>query len=416
MRNLSSTHHTGSHGSSNSDGEDVGGTAGIGVLSSGESLGAMAGAARRRRTSQAPGQQAFPKATSTSDVERRSPQHYLEEYNQNYGNHTTASSSSMEVRGHHHHKNNKDVSAGAAPHSTGGLGERYSTTASEVYYAQYHNHSPHHHQQQHPYQHHYDNPQHHHPQAGMMMMSLHRTHSTPNAHKLSFHHFERTFGLDPNPLAAVHFRKALHVPDSQYRQFLQESSGRKPPSVINPICCANLCAGFSCVGLIFMVFIGILLDTQPLFIAGTLPSALKENDNGKSSTIYFVTAERLPAATHAYQASYAYAVTMVVCLIYVYYERLQSMVRRRSYQDVPDATSLTTTTPGSSASTVGVVGDSTTDYHPHHHHHHHHQGYQMSMWNRLVATSSVKLRELWNHRGSADYKKRKTRKNCAKTI
>lgn len=245
--------------------------------------------------------------------------------------------------------------------------------------------------------------------------TLFRQHSVPpsNAHKLSFQHFESTFHLDPNPIAALHFRKALHVPDKDYRSFLPGGKLRDVTPTFHPVCCANVCAGFSFVGFIFFIFIGVLLDTQPLFIAGTLPAALKENDNGKTTTIYFVTAERLPMASNAYQASYAYILTMLACLVYAHFERLNSAIKRRSYQDVPDA----------EGSTAGVVGDdSLPDYHDDQSHPAS-PAYQMSPWNRLVSAASkstVKLRE-WavaaTARAWAGGTKRKTRKKtCAKTI
>lgn len=247
--------------------------------------------------------------------------------------------------------------------------------------------------------------------------ALFRQHSLPqsNAHKLSFQHFESTFHLDPNPMAAVHFRKTLHVADKDYRAFMAGGERQDARPTFHPVCCANVCAGFSLVGFIFFVFIGILMDTQPLFIAGTLPSALKENDNGKTTTIYFMTAERLPMATNAYQASYAYLLTMLACIIFAHFERFNSAMKRRSYQDVPDA----------DGSTVGIVGDSSLpDYHDGGAEAHPASpAYQLSPWNRIVGAASrstVKLREwaVTTTAGAwAGQTKRKTRKKtCAKTI
>jgi hypothetical protein len=344
-------------------------------------LGASEGAARRRR--------AYNQRQQKDESQlRHGPQHYFNEYsiyNMDTKNNIGDAPHSSSDLPFHHSNSQSDIGGNGA------------TAAADVFYSQYDMHYPHHH----------DN------RPGLYR---HNSYSTPNAHKASFQHFETTFHLDPNPLAAVHFRKALHVPDKDYKEFLAGGKGRDMSPVCHPICCANVCAGFSCVGFIFLIFIGILLDTQPLFIQGTLPTALKESDSGKVTTLYFITAERLPTASNAYQASYAYILTMMGCLIFVHYERLNAMVRRRSYQDVPDVATET-----ANSSTAGAVGaDGALPYH---------EGelpvpaYHLSTWNRLVMTASsktVQLREWAATKalgGPRDVTKRKTRKKtCAKTI
>ena len=110
-----------------------------------------------------------------------------------------------------------------------------------------------------------------------------------------------------------------------------------------------------------------------------------------------------------------------LCLIFIYYERLDRLVKRRAYQDVPDAT-----LPGtSSGSTIGVVDgdyyndeggatavvDSSAYYLPSH-----------NNWNRWN-TAATKVREwagtaiarVWN--GRARHKPRNKRtKASAKTV
>lgn len=341
---------------------------------------------------------------------RHSPQHYLDEYNKNAKNYVLdgsgAGNSASNNSSHHLAAHNMP-----APHSTGGFGISRGQTASDIYYAQYKNHIPQQQQQQqqHPQQYHFNSST---DNNTPSVVPLHRVSSAPNAHASSFQHFEKSFHLNPNPLAAVHFRKAVHVADKDYRVYMH-GHGRDTTPVMNPVCCANTCAGFSFVGFLFMLFIGILLDTQPLFIGGALPSTQKENDSGKTSTIYFVTAERLPLASHAYQTSIAYMMTMVGCLVFVYSERVNSMLRRRSYQEIPDAMSPPNT-PGSTAGVAGGGGDGNLpDYL-----HRDAEAYRhMSPWNRVVSNASVKLREttarVWNGRAKNT---RKTRKKNAKTI
>ncbi|CAB9521443.1 expressed unknown protein [Seminavis robusta] len=371
---------------------------------------AAAEAVRRRRGHPLTNQTNHFHQTATT-VERHSPQHYMAEYNKNYGLDITTSASVESITAPHSTGGIPTISttstSSAATYTHHGATGYSSTAASEIYYNQYYgsNHQ----------QHHNNNHQHHSRSSSYdeNNPALRRNSaSLPNAHKLSFQHFERSFHMDPNPLAAVHFRTALHVPDNQYRAFLH-GKGRDTTPVLNPICCANTCAGFSFVGFLFLVFIGILLDTQPLFISGTLPSAIKEYDGGKTATIYFVTAERLPSSSNAYQASFAYLATLLACLYYVHNERLD---KRRAYQDIPDA-----------ASTAGMVGGdvlpevvmNTATGEP---------GYRVSAWNRLAsATVTVRAREwvgaaaarIWNGRGAPNNPRagRKMRtKTCAKTV
>lgn len=341
---------------------------------------------------------------------RHSPQHYLDEYNKN--------SKPTVIHNSSHLSNSLNRSYNAAPHSTGGLGFSRSQTASDIYYAQYYNHDLQQQQQRQQQQQHYDGNN-----SMQQPPGLHRTNSFPNAHKASFQHFENSFHLNPDPLAAVHFRRALHVADKDYQDFLHGQGGRNTAPVLHPVCCANVCAGFSFVGVLFMIFIGILMDTQPLFIGGALPSTIKENDNGKATTIYFIPNERLPLASHAYQAGFAYLVSMIGCLVFVYYERMNSMMKRRSYQDVPDAMSP----PGTPGSNTGVVGGDEggllPDYRHNNTHRHGEAGaYELSPWSRVAGATSkstVKLREwasrVYNGRASAN-NNRKARKKNAKTI
>jgi len=365
--------------------------------------------------------------TTPQQLLRHSPQHYLDEYKKNNGGAAAGISTAAHRISH------------VAPNSAGGTGTdmmMYSQThggqtARDIYYAQYHNHYLQQQQQQptndNPYLTDITNQ----PSPGVAIGSgaggaggLHRVRSAPNAHKASFQHFERSFHMNPDPLAAVHFRKALHVPDKDYEEMLLGIRKKTTP-MFHPVCCANVCAGFSLIGFLFMIFIGILVDTQPLFIGGVLPETVKENDNGKTSAIHLLVDERLPMATAAYRSAVAYLLTMMACVWFVNRGRVTALNRRRMYQEVPDAQDP----PGTPESTVGVVGGVRV-----------HLGgesgsvlpgeyadnseYYVSPWNRIAsAAETVKLREwagsatarIWN--GRADNRgSRKTRKKNAKTI
>ncbi|MFN0318536.1 MAG: hypothetical protein ACKVQA_26215 [Burkholderiales bacterium] len=96
-------------------------------------------------------------------------------------------------------------------------------------------------------------------------------------------------------------------------------------------CCAGVCAGFSFTGFVFLFMIGVLLDTQPLYIGGVLPQQTIMSNNNKAVIKYLIPikrtkssnrssssnepmSERLPMATTAYNASLLYVVTFLVSL------------------------------------------------------------------------------------------------------
>jgi hypothetical protein len=163
------------------------------------------------------------------------------------------------------------------------------------------------------------------------------------------------------------FRTPLHVPDSQYGAYLlgvDNSRRRNGAPVLTRSCCAGTCAGFSAVGACFLLWVGIMLDTQPLYLPGTLPELVTQSTvtvkaNGEVRTYnkpviqYLVpgpTDERLPTATTAYKAAAAYFVTMLISLYlldpsnFEFFSRLARRVFSRfggnshsSYDDIPDS-------------------------------------------------------------------------------
>jgi len=194
------------------------------------------------------------------------------------------------------------------------------------------------------------------------------------------------------------FRTPLHVPDCEYEAYLLGLPRRKDTSIITKPCCASICAGFSLIGMLFLLFIGILLDKQPLYIPGTLPELVvqstfqyKNNDGDEVITYtkpviqYLVPGpadERLPIASTAYQAAAAYFVTFVASLYVLDPTRFAFLtklfvtrhLRRRSrdqYESLPDYDS---SLPTSSFDSNGMVRSSSS--------------YQPGVWNR--ATGSVK--------------------------
>ena len=163
------------------------------------------------------------------------------------------------------------------------------------------------------------------------------------------------------------FRAPLHVADSRYKEYLhgqvipRKRPSRQPP-IITKDCCLRGCFGFSVVGVLFLVFVGILLDTQPLYIKGSLPTQLVQSQTtGKYVTQYILPSSsmvivtegddatnnnsqqvmpysRLPMATVAYHAAWVYFFVAALC----WYARNRGWVHsrvyryRNRYQDIPD--------------------------------------------------------------------------------
>jgi hypothetical protein len=139
------------------------------------------------------------------------------------------------------------------------------------------------------------------------------------------------------------FRTPHHAPDNKYQAFLLGQTARRkgPGPMVNKVCCAQGCAGFSAVGAVFLFFIGFLLDTQPLFIKGSLPKMVVQTDDGSRPVVQYILPsgdERLPSARTAYQAGFMYLITIVICLYTLYPNWLQTQLYRRlqQYQDIPD--------------------------------------------------------------------------------
>lgn len=132
------------------------------------------------------------------------------------------------------------------------------------------------------------------------------------------------------------------IPDSSYQAYLL---GRRPKkksaSFFDKICCAKFCAFYSWIALMFFVFIGILLDTQPIYIKGVLPKSEQYEDGStKKQVIYdFSQSERLTSASHAYRAAFIYFLICCLCLAYAYNFQWWLKSRMGQYHDVPDADS-----------------------------------------------------------------------------
>ncbi|KAL3944671.1 MAG: hypothetical protein SGBAC_001229 [Bacillariaceae sp.] len=145
------------------------------------------------------------------------------------------------------------------------------------------------------------------------------------------------------------------VPDSSYQAYLKgQSFKKKKGSFVDGICFAKFCACFSTVAIMFFIFVGIIIDLQPMYLQGILIKHQQYNENQKMQTFYDLTqAERLDSARRAYQAAFFYFLTVCACLAYAYNFNFHFNSRMGQYHDVPDA-ETTNGNFGTSASTGGL--------------------------------------------------------------
>lgn len=152
----------------------------------------------------------------------------------------------------------------------------------------------------------------------------------------------------------IAYRTALHVPDNAYRAYLQGRTGksRKNLALVSKVCCLNTCIGFSMVAVIFLCFIGFLINAQPVLMTGTLEYRRIETSDGsgKFSNRYIIPrhGDMQPAARAAYRAALAYFFCILICIYALNPTRIQSQLYRfrNNYQDIPDhASSADSTLP-----------------------------------------------------------------------
>lgn len=137
----------------------------------------------------------------------------------------------------------------------------------------------------------------------------------------------------------IHSLALNPIPDSSYQAYLKgQSFKKKKGSFVDGICFAKFCACFSVVAIMFFIFVGIIIDVQPLYLQGILIKHQQYNENQKMETYYDLTqAERLDSARHAYQAAFFYFLTVCACLAYAYNFNFYFNSRMGQYHEVPDA-------------------------------------------------------------------------------
>ena len=95
------------------------------------------------------------------------------------------------------------------------------------------------------------------------------------------------------------------------------------------------------VGVMFMLFVGILIDRQPMYLPGILPKHVQYTTGDRKAQVFYAVeiSERLEQASHAYRAAFLYLITACVCLGYannpeVFHRFFYT--KKHYYQDIPD--------------------------------------------------------------------------------
>jgi len=156
------------------------------------------------------------------------------------------------------------------------------------------------------------------------------------------------------------------INDSCYRRYLLEGKRGKykglrgmnidanaSKGIMDPAFLAKVCAFSSCVGMLFLIWVAVMMETQPLYIKGVSPKSNYGGD-GDDQTYRF-----RKETSNALKAAAAYFLTMVLSVIYLqvkdmnleimnpalvgrlcHLKRIMVLTyfrwRRRHYDDIPD--------------------------------------------------------------------------------
>lgn len=139
------------------------------------------------------------------------------------------------------------------------------------------------------------------------------------------------------------------IPDSAYRAYLSgqpvnAAKRKKSGGSIDLIQIAKIIGYFSLVGFLFLTFIGVLIDTQPMFMQGILTKNEEYQSGKKTKTFYAVgIKERLEPAKHAYRGGLLYLLTAVVCLGYAH--NMHHILFKKGWQQYRDVGDVDSTVP-----------------------------------------------------------------------
>lgn len=132
------------------------------------------------------------------------------------------------------------------------------------------------------------------------------------------------------------FRTPHFVTDAEYQRHLR-GEALEPTPKDHSVLAAQFCSIFSLIGSFLLCFIGFLLDTQALYIPGSLPSipvqsTVDVHGTARNTLTYeylIPNTERLYIASTAYRTSFLY---LLCCIGSLYY-----LKRKSTYQSIPDS-------------------------------------------------------------------------------
>ena len=204
------------------------------------------------------------------------------------------------------------------------------------------------------------------------------------------------------------------IPDSAYRAYRSgQATANRNKSAINKITVAKIIGCFSIVGFIFLTFVGILIDTQPMFLQGILTKNEEYSSNGKKlKTFYAVNiGERLEPAKHAYRGGLLYLFTAIACLGYAH--NMHHFLFKKGWQQYRDIDDVDSTVPTFHQNADSILG-AKDDYLPtngakHRQAYEDHNGLIGRAWH----TTSVTFQRAWIYLESMWQARRRNRRRFA---
>ena len=195
------------------------------------------------------------------------------------------------------------------------------------------------------------------------------------------------------------------IPDSAYRAYLsgQPAVKTKKP-LVNKIMIAKIVGGFSVVGFIFLTFVGILIDTQPMYMQGVMTKNEEYSSNGKKTKTFYAISinDRLQPATHAYRGALLYLLIAIGCLGYAH--NMHHFLFKKGWQQYRDIDDVDSTVPTFHHNGDGILGGR-KDYLPtngskHRHAYEDYDGFLARTWHSTyvgVRRLGVYLESMWHN-------------------
>lgn len=209
----------------------------------------------------------------------------------------------------------------------------------------------------------------------------------------------------------LHSMSPKLIPDSAYRAYLSGKPAVKTKKpLVNKIIIAKIVGGFSIVGFIFLTCVGILIDTQPMYMQGILTKNEVFSSNGKKTKTFYAISitDRLEPATRAYRAGFLYLLVAIGCFAYAH--NMHHFLFKKGWQQYRDIDDVDSTVPTFRHNGDGVLGGK-KDYLPangsiHRHAYEDQDGFLARTWQ----STAVRLQRLGFHLESMWHNQRRNRR------